>query len=117
MGPRHSLGQGASRECHRDTHSAISCDLNHFVTIASSGISTAFPHPMKGPLAIGVMLGLALLPLQCATLEQLSMTDLIAKSTAIVRAKVMSSYAAMSGPVIYTHYQLQVSARYKGAAQ
>jgi hypothetical protein len=72
---------------------------------------------MKGPLAIGVMLGLALLPLQCATLEQLSMTDLIAKSTAIVRAKVVSSYAAMSGPVIYTHYQLQVSARYKGAAQ
>jgi hypothetical protein len=68
-------------------------------------------------LAIGVVLALALLPLQCATLEQLSMNDLIAKSTAIVRAKVVSSYAAMSGPVIYTHYQLQVGERYKGAAQ
>ncbi len=45
------------------------------------------------------------------------MPDMIAKSTAIVRAKVVSSYAAMSGPVIYTHYQLQVGERYKGAAQ
>jgi hypothetical protein len=72
---------------------------------------------MKGSFAIGLVLALAALPLQCATLEQLSMSDLIAKSTAIVRAKVVSSYAAMSGPVIYTHYQLQVSERYKGAAQ
>jgi hypothetical protein len=72
---------------------------------------------MKRPLAVGVVLALVALPLQCATLEQLSMSDLIAKSTAIVRAKVASSYAAMAGPVIYTHYQLQVSERYKGAAQ
>jgi hypothetical protein len=72
---------------------------------------------MKRPLAAGVVFALALLPLRSATLEQLSMSDLIAKSTAIVRAKVVSSYAAMSGPVIYTHYQLQVSERYKGAAQ
>src|SRR5580658_137920 len=72
---------------------------------------------MKRPLAIGVVLALAALPLPCATLVQLSMSDMVAKSTAIVRAKVVSSYAAMSGPVIYTHYQLQVSERYKGAAQ
>jgi hypothetical protein len=68
-------------------------------------------------LATGVVFAMALMPLQCATLEQLSMNDLIAKSTAIVRAKVVSSYAAMSGPVVYTHYQLQVGERYKGAAQ
>ena len=72
---------------------------------------------MNRPLAIGVVLALVALPLQCATLEQLSMSDMIEKSTAIVRAKVVSSYAAMSGPVIYTHYQLQVGERYKGAAQ
>ena len=45
------------------------------------------------------------------------MGDMTTKSTAIVRAKVVSSYAAMSGPIIYTHYQLQVSEQYKGAAQ
>jgi hypothetical protein len=72
---------------------------------------------MKRPFAVGVVLALVALPLQCATLDQLSMRDMIAKSTAIVRAKVVSSYAAMSGPVVYTHYQLQVSERYKGAAQ
>jgi hypothetical protein len=72
---------------------------------------------MKRSAAIGVVLALVVLPLQCATLAQLSMSDMIAKSTAIVRAKVVSSYAAMSGPVIYTHYQLQVGERYKGAAQ
>jgi hypothetical protein len=41
---------------------------------------------------------------------------MIAKSTAIVRGKVGQSWAAFSGPVIYTHYQVQVSESYKGAA-
>ena len=72
---------------------------------------------MKRHFAIAFVLGCLTLPLQCATLEQLSMSDMIAKSTAIVRAKVVSSYAAKSGPVIYTHYQLQVAERYKGPAQ
>jgi hypothetical protein len=78
---------------------------------------TAFPHLVNRLLSVGYALALTLLPLQCATLEQLSLSDMSAKSTAIVRAKVVSSYAAMSGPVIYTHYQLQVSERYKGGAQ
>jgi hypothetical protein len=76
-----------------------------------------FHNPVKRHFAIAFVLGCLTLPLQCATLEQLSMPDMIAKSTAIVRAKVVGSYAAMFGPVIYTHYQLQVSERYKGAAQ
>jgi hypothetical protein len=78
---------------------------------------TAFPHSVNRLLSIGFGLALAILPLQCATLEQLSLSEMSAKSTAIVRAKVVSSYVAMSGPVIYTHYQLQVSERYKGASQ
>ena len=41
---------------------------------------------------------------------------MIAKSTAIVRGKVGSSYAAASGPVIYTNYTIQVSERLKGQA-
>jgi hypothetical protein len=55
-------------------------------------------------------------PLQCATLERLSLDDLIGKSTSIVRAKVVSSYGAFTGPIIYTHYGLQVSETLKGQA-
>ena len=56
------------------------------------------------------------LPLQCATLERLSLDDLIAKSTAIIRGKAISSHAAFSGRIIYTHYSIQVSESYKGGA-
>lgn len=56
-------------------------------------------------------------PLQCATLERLSLDDMITKSTAIVRAKVTGSYAAYSGRVIYTHYAIQVSEQFKGGSQ
>ena len=41
-------------------------------------------------------------PLGGATLERLTRDDLIAKSTAIVRGKVISSYASFRGPIIYT---------------
>ena len=56
------------------------------------------------------------LPLQCATLERLSLDDMIAKSTAIIRGKAVSSHAAFSGRIIYTHYSIQVSESYKGGA-
>jgi hypothetical protein len=42
---------------------------------------------------------------------------MITKSTAIVRAKVTNSYAAYSGRLIYTHYAIQVSERFKGGSQ
>jgi hypothetical protein len=55
-------------------------------------------------------------PLQSATLERLSLDDMIAKSTAIVRGKVTSAFAAASGPIIYTNYTVQVSETLKGQA-
>ena len=58
----------------------------------------------------------SLAPLRAATLERLSLDDLIQKSTAIVRCRVQSSYAAFRGNLIYTHYQVQVSEQLKGAA-
>ena len=65
----------------------------------------------------GFVLGICCLaPLQCATLERLSLDDLIQKSTAIVRAKITGSSAGFTGSIIYTHYQLQVSETYKGSA-
>lgn len=61
-----------------------------------------------------LVLTFCILPLQCATLERLSLEDLITKSTSIVRAKVVDSYTGFSGPVIYTHYRLQSVERIKG---
>ena len=62
------------------------------------------------------MLALALmLPVRGTTLEQLSLKDMILKSTAIVHAKVTGSYAALQGQDVYTHYQLQVSETLKPA--
>jgi hypothetical protein len=59
---------------------------------------------------------LCAVPLQCATLERLSLDDMIAKSTSIVRGKITGSYTAFSGPVIYTHYTIQVTEKLKGSA-
>jgi hypothetical protein len=64
-----------------------------------------------------LVLTFCLMPLQCATLERLSLDDMIAKSTAIVRGKVSSAFAAQSGPAIYTHYRIAVSERFKGPVQ
>ena len=56
------------------------------------------------------------LPLQCATLERLSLDDMIAKSTSIIRGTVTGSSAAFSGSIIYTHYKVQVTECFKGTA-
>lgn len=53
-------------------------------------------------------------PLRGATLEQLSLDELIQKSTAIVRAKVVGSYADFRGPEVFTHWKLQVQEQWKG---
>jgi hypothetical protein len=59
---------------------------------------------------------LAALPvvLQGSTLQQLSLNDMIQKSTLIVRGKAQFTYAAARGSVIYSHYQVQVTETYKG---
>jgi hypothetical protein len=51
---------------------------------------------------------------QTATLEYLSLDDMTAKSTAIVRGRVLSSSASFQGPLIYTHFTVQVLERWKG---
>jgi len=64
-------------------------------------------------LLVAALLGAA--RLQSATLEQLSLSDLVARSTAIVHGTVQGSYTAFSGPLIFTHYRVQVAERWKGA--
>ncbi len=49
-----------------------------------------------------------------ATLERLSLDEMIEKSTAIVRGKIVSAGASFHGPVIYTHFSVQVLEHWKG---
>jgi len=76
----------------------------------------AISNAVKGlaPWAVCAVLGLS--RLGGATLVQLSLNDMIGQSTAIEHAKVVSSWAAFSGSIVYTHYKLQVSERLKGQA-
>lgn len=74
----------------------------------------AFSDSVKRAFQSVAVLVLCLSPLPCATLARLSLNDMATQSTAIVRAKVLESYSAMSGQVVYTHYTVQVSERLKG---
>ncbi|MEN6304310.1 MAG: hypothetical protein ABFD96_16370 [Armatimonadia bacterium] len=50
-----------------------------------------------------------------ATLEQLSFDEMVEKSTSIVHGRVIGTYTTAKGSLIYTHYRVQVSERWKGA--
>jgi hypothetical protein len=63
-------------------------------------------------------LGLFLAASLCATtLEQLSMDDMIRKSTVIVRAKVTGTYGTSRGGNIWTFYRLQILETLKPSGQ
>lgn len=49
------------------------------------------------------------------TLQQMSLDDMTAAATAVVRARVTGSSASTSGRTIYTRYQLQVLETLKGS--
>jgi hypothetical protein len=54
---------------------------------------------------------------QAVTLQILTMDDLSQKSTDIVYARVTSSYGALHGSMIYTHYRIQVMDTWKGTGK
>lgn len=64
---------------------------------------------------VAALLGCFALPVSSATLERLTLDDMTTRSTAIVRGRVVSSSTAARGPIIYTHYRIQVTERWKGA--
>ena len=51
---------------------------------------------------------------QGSTLQQLSLSDMILKSTLIVRGTPQLNYSQFRGSIIYTHYTVEVSQVYKG---
>ncbi len=69
---------------------------------------------MRGFLKIGALAVLIGIPLQAATLQRLSLEEMIQKSTSIVRGRVTGGYTAPYGGIIYTHHTIQVSERWKG---
>ena len=69
---------------------------------------------VKRYVILAMVVTSCVLPLPSATLERLSLDDMITRSTTIVRGKVTASWAAFTGSVIYSHYQIQVSEQFKG---
>ena len=80
-------------------------------------MGNASSHNVKHHVWLILLLVFGIRPVPCATLQQLTMDDLIAQSTAIVRGTVVDSWAALTGSVIYTHYKIQVSESFKGPRQ
>ena len=54
-------------------------------------------------------------PLSGGTMQQLPMDQMAVQSTAIVRGQVASSYTALSGQAVYTHYKITVTETWKGS--
>jgi hypothetical protein len=69
------------------------------------------------PVRLALLLAVWLSPVSAATLERLSLDDMIAKATAIVQGRVTGSSAAYRGTVIYTDFKVSVLDHWKGAAQ
>lgn len=75
-------------------------------------------HFRMGRVALPVWVLICLLATaRATTIERLSLDEMIVKSTAIVRGRVISSHAAIHKGLIYTHHSIQVLERWKGPAQ
>src|ERR1017187_5269571 len=83
--------------------------LSHVVSMGFSGMSRALMACVKRYVILAMLVTSCVLRLPSATLERLSLDDMITRSTTIVRGNVTASWAAFTGSVIYTHYQIQVS--------
>lgn len=67
-------------------------------------------RPIRLAVLLAAVAGLA----PSTTLEKLSLEEMAARATAIVRGRVVASWCAPRGPLIYTHYRVQVTERWKG---
>jgi len=80
----------------------------------SGGRSRAIDYLVQRHFGLALLLTFCMSPLQSATLERLSLDDMVAKSTAIARGTVIGSHVLVQGPIIYTRYTIQVTERFKG---
>ena len=70
---------------------------------------------MNRLLSCGALLAMCM-SAHASTLLQLSLDDMIRKSTVVVRGTVQRTQSAVHGSVIYTHYQVRPSEVWKGSA-
>src|SRR5947209_2963629 len=82
-----------------------------------AGMSHALYLVVKRLSILTVLVASCLMPVRSATLERLSLDDMISKSTNIVRGSVTASWTAFTGHVVYTHYTVQVSETLKGVTK
>ena len=80
----------------------------------ATGLPKLSYRPMR-ILAIWGVLWSVVGPLPGTTLQQLSLDDMIRKSTEIVRGKVQCTGRSFRGSVLYTNYRVQVTEEWKGA--
>jgi hypothetical protein len=66
-------------------------------------------------LPVVFLLGAGLVPAWSTTLERMDLNEMIHASTAVVRAKVVSSRGGLRGADIYTYYQIQVEENWKSS--
>jgi hypothetical protein len=69
---------------------------------------------VKRCLAIVLFCLGSLAGLHGATLERLSLDEMIAKSTSVVRGTVTASWSTFTGRDIFTHYRISVDESFKG---
>ena len=79
----------------------------HYITVST----------VRALPGIALLSALGLTVAHSATLERLSLGDMITQSTAIVRGKVTGSYAARSGTIIFTYYAILVTESFKGPSR
>ena len=68
------------------------------------------------PARFALLLAVWLAPISAATLERLTLNDMIGKSTSIVHGRIMGSAAVKRGAVTYTDYKVSVLEQWKGAS-
>jgi hypothetical protein len=64
---------------------------------------------------LAALLGVTLA--HAATLEELTLEQMIQQSTEIVRGRIIGSSVQQRGSILYTHFQIQVTERWKGEAK
>lgn len=103
--------------CPRNTDGPALTWLTVTNSMTLRGKWSAFQKVVQRHFQLALGLTFCMSPLQSATLERLSLDDMIGKSTAIVRGRVVGSHAAQQGPIVYTHYAVQVTETFKGPVQ
>src|SRR2546423_15468694 len=113
------MGRRVPTPCHRNTGAHPGRLLNRLLSYRLPGMLTALVHHVNRNWMFALLAMLGMMPgtLQSATLQRLSLDDMIIRSNSIVRGKVTDSWAALTGSVIYTHYRIQVSENLKGPKQ